>query len=74
MAEKSGSAGGRRAAGNAPADTGSATVRSFPDREADPVSAGAFPAALRPPADPLFSATSPPCPPLAQRVCPSDGR
>ena len=35
MAEKKGSAGGRRAAGNAPADTGSATVRSFPDREAD---------------------------------------
>ena len=35
MAEKSGTAGGRRAAGNAAADTGSATVRSFPDRGAD---------------------------------------
>ena len=38
---------------------------------ADPVSAVASPAALRPPAVPLFSATSPPCPPLAQRICPS---
>ena len=35
MAEKSGTAGGRKAAGNATADTGSATVRAFPDREAD---------------------------------------
>ena len=32
VAEKSGTAGGRKAAGNATADTGSATVRSFPDR------------------------------------------
>ena len=35
MAEKSGTAGGRKTAGNATAGTGSATVRSFPDREAD---------------------------------------
>ena len=35
MAEKSGTSGGRKAAGDAPADTGSATVRSFPDRGAD---------------------------------------
>jgi len=35
VAEKSGTAGGRKTAGNATADTGSATVRSFPDREAD---------------------------------------
>ena len=35
MAEKSGSAGGRKAAGNATADTGSATVRPFPDGAAD---------------------------------------
>ncbi len=35
MAEKSGTAGGRTTAGNAAADTGSATVRAFPDREAD---------------------------------------
>ena len=35
MAEKSGTAGGRTAAGNATADTESATVRPFPDREAD---------------------------------------
>jgi repressor LexA len=35
LAEKSGTSGGRRAAGDAPADTESATVRSFPDRGAD---------------------------------------
>ena len=35
---------------------------------ADPVSAVAFPAAVRPPAVPLFSATSPPRPLLAQRM------
>ena len=35
MAEKSGTAGGRTAAGSASADTGSATVRAFPDRGAD---------------------------------------
>ena len=35
MAEKSGSAGGRTAAGKATADTESSTVRTFPDREAD---------------------------------------
>ena len=35
MAEKSGPAGGRATAGDATADTGSATVRPFPDREAD---------------------------------------
>ena len=35
MAEKSGTAGGRKAAGSATADTESATVRPFPDREAD---------------------------------------
>ena len=35
MAEKSGTAGGRKAPGSAPAENGSATVRSFPDREAD---------------------------------------
>ena len=35
MAEKSGTARGRKATGSATADTGSATVRSFPDRESD---------------------------------------
>jgi repressor LexA len=35
LAEKSGTSGGRKAAGSAPADTESATVRSFPDRGAD---------------------------------------
>ena len=34
MAEKSGTAGGRKAAGDAATGTESATVRSFPDREA----------------------------------------
>lgn len=35
MAEKSGTSGGRKAAAGAAADTGTATVRSFPDRGAD---------------------------------------
>jgi repressor LexA len=35
VAEKSGTAGGRKAAGNAAAGTETATVRSFPDRGAD---------------------------------------
>jgi repressor LexA len=35
VAEKSGTAGSRKASGNAPAGTGSATVRSFPDRGPD---------------------------------------
>ena len=35
MAEKSGTSGGRKAAGDAPAGSESATVRSFPDRGAD---------------------------------------
>jgi repressor LexA len=35
VAEKSGTAGGRTTAGNATADTETATVRTFPDREAD---------------------------------------
>ncbi|MCW2683143.1 MAG: lexA [Blastococcus sp.] len=35
MADKSGTAGSRRASGNAPAGTESATVRSFPDRGTD---------------------------------------
>ena len=35
MAEKSGTVGGRKATGNAPAGTGSATVRPFPDRGTD---------------------------------------
>ena len=39
-----------------------------------PVSADAPADALRPPDVPLFSATSPPRPPPAQRLCPSDGR
>ena len=35
MAEKSGSSGGRKASGDADADTGTAAVRSFPDRGPD---------------------------------------
>ena len=35
MAEKSGTSGGRKASAGASADTGTATVRSFPDRGAD---------------------------------------
>jgi repressor LexA len=35
VAEKSGSSGGRKASGDAGGSTGSATVRSFPDRAAD---------------------------------------